>query len=505
MSWSADFIAGIESRDVPIRWAIRTIQVLSEATFGGTYMAAVDPRDGDPILCGPPSCTGARLSMDSWTSTLAAWSFEMTGDLTQLRANVTRGTCVEILLFAGGAVERVSFGRVQSVTTSGRGVTTLTIGDPTTLLDGRSVADGSKVALFYGLLPDNIADTTLTADYTAGDPTITVASTTGFTYQAGERGCLLCGTTLLTYDPTLTTSTEFTVSTTGEFSTTAADAATGDAVTEVALIEGHPIAMALRVLTSTGAGTNGSYDDLPVGWGFGIPATLIAVDDAEMEIAEVVHLESAGTYTLSLIVTEAQVDPRSWVQGWLSAVGCFMALYQGKLTVRGVTLHETRHRNTVATITDADLDPSVGVSSEWWDSGKSVEAAQSPVYSASVQVLDAAEDLETLPGVYIDPIDLSAVLYDYTYEGEVMTEVYNRTYRSRKRVPELVTLPVAGLGAMGICPGDWVVYQSERTDFRYSYAGLGRILIVTQVSPDPRNGRVTLRGVSYGPDGEVFA
>ena len=84
----------------------------------------------------------------------------------------------------------------------------LSIGDPTSVLDGRSVSAGSHVPLFYGLLPGNRASTTLTADYTAGDSSITVSSTTGFTSDPDGSGALIMDDGfLLTYTPGSTTAT----------------------------------------------------------------------------------------------------------------------------------------------------------------------------------------------------------------------------------------------------------------------------------------------------------
>ena len=51
------------------------------------------------------------------------------------------------------------------------------------------------------------------------------------------------------------------------------------------MFEEHPIAVALKVLMSTGNGTNGTYDTLPSHWGLGIDQTLVDItrweDEAE--------------------------------------------------------------------------------------------------------------------------------------------------------------------------------------------------------------------------------
>lgn len=60
------------------------------------------------------------------------------------------------------------------------------------------------------------------------------------------------------------------------------DRSAGARVTQVTPLEGNPVDLALEILTSTGAGTNGPYDVLPSSQGLGVPASL--VDTASFEL-----------------------------------------------------------------------------------------------------------------------------------------------------------------------------------------------------------------------------
>lgn len=69
----------------------------------------------------------------------------------------------------------------------------------------------------------------------------------------------------------------------------------------------HPIDIALQIITSTGAGTNGPYDTLPARWGMGVPVTYLDLEEIErVRDREIPWLRVAG------VVTEP-VDLREWL------------------------------------------------------------------------------------------------------------------------------------------------------------------------------------------------
>lgn len=493
MSWSAGFISALQTGGAQT-WRIRTIQLGTEATYAGEYVATSGVPDGaeDPILSGPPTVQGSSLNIDAWTATIGGMSFTLSGSLATLKQYITRGTCVEVLLAVGGYIERVSVGRVTGVSyRSGRA--SIDIGDALTLLDCRSVADGDEVPLFYDL-PNS---SSLTADYTVGDTTVNVASTSTFQWESGATGCIKIGEFFLTY--TGKTATTFTgCSVAGAFWTTAADTASGGSVYDVVLMEGHPLTIAMRVLMSTGAGTNGDYDDYPASWGYGITTGVIDVDDIEAERDEKMTV-STGTYVIDVVTTEEQNTPRTWLTGWLSAFGVVPVLRQGSLSFRAFSTQVGKTRATVATYSDADIDHrSGGVSSEWFNASQPTEYGLVEIYAQDVGIGDASEDLATLPGTGTKTYDLQAVLY--TNVGAVMEDVHDRLYFAAKRIGEVLTLPISGLGPWQHAVGDAIIFQSTLQGLRFDYSGLGRECWVVQVKPDPMSARVTLVVVSFPPE-----
>ncbi|MDQ6966348.1 MAG: hypothetical protein Q9M23_05445, partial [Mariprofundaceae bacterium] len=62
----------------------------------------------------------------------------------------------------------------------------------------------------------------------------------------------------------------------GYFGTTAKAGAIGDDITELCVLHENPITMALKVMTSTGDGTNGVWDVLPKHWGAAFEHAVVA-------------------------------------------------------------------------------------------------------------------------------------------------------------------------------------------------------------------------------------
>lgn len=502
MSWSTSFVDDLVRPPAPVVFAVRTLEVADELTYRGPYIASTDPRFGDPVLNGPPACTGASLSLDSITATMGGWSFEVCGDIQFLREAIVRGTCVEILMGFGtynvGDLERVGLGRVDNVRFDGR-VCVLSILDPSSLLDGRWVAAGDEGDLFWDLRPSERPSTTLDVGYTAGDTTVDVAATAGFPYETSGNGVILLGTHALTF--TGTTAGTFTgCSTVGRFLTTAADVAAAESVYPAAYLYGNPLGIARKVLVSTGAGTNGAWDLYPASWGYGLPAEFVDMDDIAEEADQIVTCDP-DVYKVELLVTEPVTDPRGWFTGWLAKVGCFLSMRQGLITVRGLTGSTSRHREATAAFTDADIIPGT-IRSEWFDSGRAKEYGKTDVYyGTSTTPLDSpVKVFNTLPGGVDKPVDLSTLLYNedgYADAGSVMTEVHNRIYMFAKWIGEVISFDV-GLVGMTVAVGDYVTLRTACPYLRYGYNrdGFDLEVLVVQVSPDYRRGICSIRVVN---------
>lgn len=133
------------------------------------------------------------------------------------------------------------------------------------------------------LAKQNIFDaaTALTGNATSGDTTLNVGNTAAFPAATGTTGYLRIENEVISY--TGKTGTTFTGCTRAQLGTTAAAHTSGTAVKNLIFLLGNPLTLALQILTSTGAGTNGAYDVLPACSGLGIPQAQVNVARFERE------------------------------------------------------------------------------------------------------------------------------------------------------------------------------------------------------------------------------
>jgi len=121
----------------------------------------------------------------------------------------------------------------------------------------------------------------LTAPVTAVDVTVNVASTALFPTATAGVLYVKIEDEVISY--TGTTPTSFTGCVRGQLGTVAAAHAVDVETTNLVVLQGNPLTLALQILTSTGLGTNGPYDVLPTCAGLGIDQANIDVTKFESE------------------------------------------------------------------------------------------------------------------------------------------------------------------------------------------------------------------------------
>ena len=377
----------------------------------------------------------------------------------------------------------------------------------------RITSNTAQLELFSGLG----SSTTVTSAYALVDNTLTVASTSGFASETSGTGAIYVtpdtGTPnepfYLTY--TGTSATQFTGVNTSDILGTSRAAMVGaaglDAVDEVAYINGHPMDLVAKILTSTGAGTNGASDTLPISWGFGLDEDLVDLND--LSVWKNALAASSGDYEYALIAHEAQSNGLSWLQSLLSGAGIVIVQRQGQLTCRPVQDPNGEDAEPFSPelsmlgpshmeITDHDI---MGVTYEAWDGQQAAEydnwkltiLGSSSTYAApadeTVQTLPVAETYESFA-----PVDTDG------NAANIMLEISNRLKHWFYRIAERLTLTCAGLRLAQLCPGDIVEVTSSvlygRSEAR-STGGVGgefrnRRAMVYGVDPDWVGGRVTV-------------
>ena len=501
MAWSSEFIDWVSGgrREGGV-WILEVVVSNTEPQATDGYRIASVEGYGDVVAIAAvgPTISGPRLSPVTWSSSIGTIRVPLVGDMAAITQQLTRGTICRLLLGQVGwsvasQFETVAWGQVISLRGSG-GRYDLELQDPLRAISQR--LSNTAPELFSG----NGATTTLTGAHSELATTITVNSTSGFIMDNNGYviGLIQIGSELITY--TGKTATTFTLPSTdnrGAFGTTKAAYAGGETVTELAILAGHPLDIARRVILSHPEAGNSEWDDYDSSWGLAVRQSLVDIDDIENFKQKVV----LSTMRWDVAVAGTVDDAGAWLASLLAKGGMFLTTRQGLLTVRGAQLPNTISTPPVSEIeiVEADIvDGWGGILCEAWATEQPTEYAGVSTQSATGTTTYSETTLATLPGAS------AAVLYDcsdviWFSEAGNRQDISDRLAIMACRVPEAIQLTCAGMRLAQLTPGDVVYLRSERVGIRFSYTGgtSGRRGMVTQVSPDWARNEVKLRILFY--------
>jgi len=510
MSWSTTFRDVLRSRTARYSFAVRTY---ATAHFPrASYLAGSDLQLGvavsDTNLTADGfSISGESLSLPDVSATHGSATLRFASvNPTRIINGLPKGALVEMLVAplgdGIGKAEPIGIGVVDDISTGGSSQSTyssdgsavgalweVAIQGLGALLGSRHTDDGTS-SLFSDMF-----DTTTTVsgtNYVAGDTTLYVASTAPWADWDTE-GIYWVRVTPTTGDPfilraTGRTATSFTgVSATGQLGTTAGNASTGQLVEVVAAIEGHPVDVALKVLTSTGAGTNGSSDTLPESAGFAIPVDLI--DTAYCARVKTRNTPTSGNLTIVAYSLEEQENPGDWLADFLAGTGFFITIRQGKIIVMDV-----QEPHTAATEFDL-YDDNIAT----WDEVRLYDATQGPQAKAHVITYTTGEKIatgtiNTVPSVNRVELACPGFFGSDSNIAAKLTQVSDRLLPYATRVRSLITVTLVSAWWSQFCPGTVGTLTSEVIRLRPDGSGSTRVnarrVVVQQVNLLPEGGTV---------------
>jgi hypothetical protein len=396
--------------------------------------------------------------------------------------------------------ERIALGVVRDIQVSQVGGLSaqMLFDDLVTATRQRFDPDATTCALFA----TQPASTTLSASYSAGDSSITVASATNF--YGRTSGLLRMVPT--SGDPfylryTNVSGTTVTVSTTTSYGTTASSMSGGDQVYICAWISGHPLNIVHRILASRD-GTNGPQDVLPEAWGLGITDTLIDGDDIG-SFRDVVWVATSGSYEWDVVEEAAADDAYGWLVALLSPAGGFLAMRQGRITARCAQRPTYSCGLPITPIAASDRMSDTGWRYNAFSSLQRVEYCASRVHSYTTFTDTTAGDSATMPVERRKDHDLSAVLISNETacrQGDV-----NRLSIYNTRIPERITMPLPPVYAT-LCPGDLVDLDTTGVPTRAQLRGATGVQlgVVDEVSVDWSDGVVSIGVIIHPSDEEVL-
>lgn len=497
MGWSSRFIAALSDASLSPMFIFETI-ALSGMPGSSWRVVSHENLTGEPYLGDALQVGGASVALQSWRASVGAFTVRILADETvsSMLGSVVRGALCRVLMgFAGwgeGDFEPILLGQVRNISGM-NGIYEIECHDILAALQSRLTTDGAKLALFY--VPTGTVAVGVSATYTAGDATLNVTDTSEFYSETAAAGALKIIPTsgkdpfYLSY--TGKTATTFTgLSATGQHGTTAVKARlnpTPSEVSRVALLTGHPFDIVRRILTSTGAGTNGTYDDYPAHWGFGLSQDLVDSDDIDRWRPVL----SAHTWEFFVENGDTEIDALGWLTEHLADAGAWLVNRHGRISVRCAQDPEGLYSIREAFEITDDMIASIE-SWEAWDAGVPLEFGTTRAITAT-GASSTTETVGTMPAAEVIEYDVSDKAF--VNEASVRSEMLARLVPWTCRVPEKVVLRLIGLAGMQLVPGDLITLSTsyasgrgERTKYGYD----GRNVKVTEVSPDVLGGTVAV-------------
>ena len=485
MAWSSTFLAALAGNVTP---RFRLNRVLFNTEAGDAV--ALSSESGSPRIA-RVRVDGQEINPHTLSVTWGRCVVELIGeDLGDLRTRIARGTFFELLVGFDNMVEadfeRIALGGVVSIRRNAGPAWSLEMLDLPASLRQRPTTTAADALLFAPIhRGGGGSSTTLSSNYTPGDATLNVVSTGGATYAAtgASLGLLITPSSgdpfyvLSTGAPTANT---YTGCTAGYMGTTDVAAVAGDSVWNIAYLSGHPISVALRVLTSGRGTANGSYDDYPGSWGLSVPVGLVDLNDAEA-YRDTVSVPGGGAWVAQQAITEPIEDAMSWLIQWLAVSGHYLAMRQGCVTVRAWQPSATPIATPVTEWEIVDDDVVSFVAHEWWYEGQDSEHSGIKTYTATTNTSYDDTYVYHRPISDIRVFDMSAFVF--SNEANIQADVGLRLQEAATRTPERVVLKLRGFKWSAMAVGDIARLTSRVLVSRLEYGGLtGRRCVVTKVS-----------------------
>jgi len=356
-----------------------------------------------------------------------------------------------------------------------------------------------------GAKVEYVKATRLDAAYTSGDATVTVVDTTdwaewdtaGYAYfrvypSSGDPFVLRAG------GRTGTTFT--TVTSTGRFGTVEVNGSSGNDVEQIDGLYGQPGEVVLQLLTSTGLGTNGSYDVLPARCGLAIPQSM--VDTFESAKAINIINPSSGSLNIERLVEGPSSAPLSFIEEIIAPFGLILTMRHGQMCLR-VLVNPVSGRATIPPILyfdDEDPDTDIiGVECDL-HGADCVEYAQ-VMWTAGTDSESSSDPVRTRPSASLYEVDFTDILF--TNIDAVFNNVDARLSLYFLRPYSEIRLTLAGLRAAVLCPGDPIDVTLTReswpilADATNSTNVRNRLCFVRQVDIDWQTATVRVTAYHY--------
>jgi hypothetical protein len=290
---------------------------------------------------------GTSVTPSRWSISFGGFDLELVGDMRPYKDQFNRGSMaiVECAFDGLASWEVIGLGQLDRI--SGfRGVYRATFKDILSAFQSRIDTRYNSTLQYNQLFFTAALSVRVTSIYTAGHATLQVADASIFEKMTGFDGVVYCVPT--TGDPyymrwssadTVANTLTLTTGAASHPSTTSAvNLAVNDLVYNAVRITGTPYSFLAKIITSTGTGTNGPYDQLPANWSTGAPIPYAMYDQNDAQATSAYLKPSTGTfYNWDYVFNEPAQSGIRTILDQLSNCGQWPVFRQNSFSWRGCT------------------------------------------------------------------------------------------------------------------------------------------------------------------------
>jgi hypothetical protein len=276
MAWSQQFIDSLDRKAKTISYILKFLPQSKgyNLSFGEVYSLSTEIKIGSADV----TIDSVQITPQRWSVNFGGFRIVLNGDLRPvLNTAFQKGAVAELLMVRDGIRNRVSIGQLRNIV-GGRGVWRLEFVDFLTMMQARLTTKVSESAFWRNA--GKTAKVTINYNFSS-DPNLYLDDITIFEKETGQDGMIFIedsvhnATDYWTWSSKTTTSGSagyLTIASTGNYPSTASHTTIhiNDKVTSIARLRGRPDYVFARLVMSTGAGTQGPFDDYPESWGMGV-------------------------------------------------------------------------------------------------------------------------------------------------------------------------------------------------------------------------------------------
>ena len=366
MAWSSDFKAALTSQSIAPTYRLMIWRPFANTI--GQNLVIYSDRGDIRIGRSGPNISGTSVIPSRWSVSFGGFDLDLVGDLSAVRDELTKGALglLQCAFIGLSGFETISIGQVKSI--SGfAGRYRVVFDDFVSALQSRLDTRYDTTLEYNKWFFSTVHFSTVTHNWSVGATSLQVNSTANYERQSASiDGVIYCipqhGGDPFYMRWNAATSTTLTL-TTGTAShpstTTASDLKVGDRVYNAVRITSAPWSFFARLMTSTGTGSNGPFDELPANWTAGAPIPIAMFDYADAETTQSYIKPATGSfYQVDYVQNQPLQGGFRDILNQFNQVGMWVSMKENSFTWRGANDPTGQYHTPIpvsASITDEDI------------------------------------------------------------------------------------------------------------------------------------------------------